>query len=179
MAPADPAEQMVHQKIDQPGIEDEEEIALHGLKPEDVDVGGKGDLLDEFAELVHFGGNGNEFGGFAEKGGEGDLKEPGEPFVDDLESRHAPSDDPFLAREIVLPGPLLGGEVERGLGRGVDLPLGQAAKERVDLLLRQDFIRHRYVSVARITSKGPPLSKNSLQGMASTIGMKARSVNGK
>ncbi len=88
------------------GLDDEERQPFQRLHPEQVDVRGEGERLHEVAELHHRDAVDAHVDEPAQDRRDGVAEGPREPLVRDLEAGHPPADDPLLAAEVELLGPV-------------------------------------------------------------------------
>ena len=130
------AEKALHHGKDQPGVHHQDGVAAQGIEFENVDRGGHGQGPHEVPELGHVDGDGVDVGPFAHGIGHGVGGEPGETVVDDLQNRHAAADDAVLVGKVKDHDP---GVILQNVVFGLDFAAGQAAQQRIDLVLIQDL----------------------------------------
>mmetsp|Transcript_48327 Transcript_48327/g.117598 ORF Transcript_48327/g.117598 Transcript_48327/m.117598 type:complete len:428 (+) Transcript_48327:250-1533(+) len=135
---ADATEQAVDDGEHQGRVTDDQPAAAQRLDRHDIEVGRDDDLAQEGAVLLHLDAADGDLGAFADEVEHPHADVAREAFVDDLHRGHAPTDDAFLARDVVF-------------ADATDLLLlllellalaGDALQQRIDFVLGKDLLIH-------------------------------------
>ena len=143
------AEEVVHHQEHQLGVEHEQRRAAQRLEVQHVDVGRYRQVPHELAVLLDLHRPHRDVGAAAHEVQQPAAQVPGEALVDDLQRVHA------AAHHAVGRPQVVGGQAvlrRGGQARLVDRAAGDAAQQRIDLVLRQDlFIGHGLGVPPRVT----------------------------
>ena len=95
------AEEVVHHRVDQLGLEHDQAHAAQRLEADQVEVGRHVELVQVIAELHQVDAAHRQVGRAADQVEQADAPQAHEALVDHLQCRHPAADDPVLAGEVV------------------------------------------------------------------------------